>query len=112
VKHVNAHTLELQLQIKRYLGRPRALVVVSSDCMDRGYSPQLFENLGSADVPRVDDVPDSRERTDRLRAKQAVCVRDEPYRFQRPSVPRMLCRFSLPCTNQRPACEYKTDSRM
>jgi hypothetical protein len=83
VKHVNVHTLQPQREIERNLGRPRALVIVSSDGVDRSYPAQLFKNLGSPDVARVDDVPDPRKRTDCFRAKQSVCVGDEAYRFQR-----------------------------
>jgi hypothetical protein len=74
VKHVNSHTLQLQREIKRDFGRPRALVVISSDRVDRGYSAQFFEDLRSADVSGVDDVPDTRERTDCFRAKQPMRI--------------------------------------
>jgi hypothetical protein len=74
VEHVNAHTLQLQREIKRDLGRPRALVVISSDRVDRRYSAQFFEDLGSTNVSRVDDVPDTRERTDCFRAKQPMRI--------------------------------------
>jgi hypothetical protein len=50
----------------------------------RRYLAQLVENPRSADVTGVDDVPDSRERTDRFRAKQSVRIGDQPDRFQRP----------------------------
>ena len=84
MQDVNADTLELQRQVQRDLGRPRAFVVVSPDCVHRRQLAQLVENLGSPDVSRVDDVPYSRKRTDRFRAKQSVRVGDEAYRFQRP----------------------------
>ena len=74
VKHANTHTLQLQREIKRDLGRPRAFVVITSDRMDRGYSAQFFEDLGSSDVSRVDDVLDTRERTDCFRAKQPMRI--------------------------------------
>jgi hypothetical protein len=74
VKHVNAHTLQLQREIKRDSGRPRAFVVISSDRVDRRYSAQFFEDLGSANVSRVDDVPDTLERADCFRAKQPVRI--------------------------------------
>lgn len=84
MQDVNADTLELQREMQRDLGRPRTFVVVSPDCVNRRQLAQLVENLGSPDVSRVDDVPDTRKRTDRFRAKQSVRVGDETYRFQRP----------------------------
>jgi hypothetical protein len=74
VKYVNAYTLQLQREIERDLGRPRGLVVISSDRVDRGYSAQFFEDLGPADVSRVDDVPDTRKRSDCFRAKQPMRI--------------------------------------
>jgi hypothetical protein len=84
MQDVNADTLQLQRQIQRDLGRPGAFVVVSPDCVHWRQLAQLFENLGSADISGVDDVPDSRKRMDCFRAEQSVRVGDETERFQRP----------------------------
>ncbi len=82
VKHVNAHALQLQREITRDLCRPCALVIVPSDGVDRRYSAQFLEDLGSTDVSRMDDVSDSCECANCFRTKQPVCIRDEAYRFQ------------------------------
>jgi hypothetical protein len=82
VKDVNADSLQLQSEVERDLRGPRALVVVSPDRVDRRYGAQLFENLGVADVARMDDVLNARECPDRFGAKQSVRIGDEAYRFQ------------------------------
>ena len=88
MQDVNPDTLQLQREIQRNLGGPRACVVVASDRVDGRYLAQLVEDLGSADVAGMDDVLDSRERTDRFEAKQSVRVGDQPDRLQRPYSPR------------------------
>jgi hypothetical protein len=82
VKHVNAHALKLQRKITRDLCRPRALVIVPSDGVDRRYSAQFLEDLRPTDVSGVDDASDSCECADCFRAKQPVCIGNEAYRFQ------------------------------
>jgi hypothetical protein len=82
MEYVNADSLQLQSEVKRNLRRPRALVVVSPDRVDRRYGAQLVQNLGAADVARMDDVLNARECTDRFGAKQSVRIGDEAYRFQ------------------------------
>ena len=82
MEDVNADTLQLQREVKGDLRRPRALVVVSPDRVDRRYGAQLFQDLGAADVARMDDVLNARECTDRFGAKQSVGIGDEAYRFQ------------------------------
>ena len=49
MKDVNADSLQLQSEGRRNLRRPRALVVVSPDRVDRRYGAQLVQNLGAAD---------------------------------------------------------------
>jgi hypothetical protein len=87
VQDIDADSLQLQREIQRNFPRPRAFVVVSPDCVNGCQLAQLFEDLGSADVAGMDDVPDSRKRTDCFRAKQPVRIGDETYRFQRPYSP-------------------------
>jgi hypothetical protein len=98
MEYVNADSLQLQSEVKRNVRRPRALVVVSPDRVDRRYGAQLLQNLGAADVARMDDVLNARECTDRFRAKQSVRIGDEAYRFQ------WIARgaVSLLCKNQCP----------
>jgi hypothetical protein len=82
MKDVNAESLQLQSEVERNLLGPRTLVVVSPDRDDRRYGAQLFQDLGAADVARMDDVLNARECTDRFGAKQSVGIGDEAYRFQ------------------------------
>jgi hypothetical protein len=82
MKDVNADSSQLQSEVERDLRGPRALVVVSPDCVDRRYGAQLLQNLGAADVARMDDVLNARECMDRFGAKQSVGIGDEAYRFQ------------------------------
>lgn len=56
--------------------------------MDGRNFPQLLEDFGTPDVARMNDVSDSRERTDRFRTKQPVRIGNETYRLQRPYSPR------------------------
>src|SRR3954471_20499337 len=70
MEDVNADTLEFQRQVQRYPGGPRTLVVVASDCMNRGDLPQLVQDLRSSDITGVNDVSDARERAHRFRSKQ------------------------------------------
>jgi hypothetical protein len=102
MEDVNADSLQLQSEVKRDLRRPCALVVVSPYRVDRRYGAQLFENLGAADVARMDDVLNARERTDRFRAKQSVCIGDEAYRFQWIVQRRSQAAAALGDRTQRP----------
>src|SRR3954451_8392572 len=80
MEDVNPDTLEFQRQVQRYLGSPRTLVVVASDCMNRGNLPQLVQDLRSSNITGVNDVSDARERAHRFRSKQSVGIRDEANR--------------------------------
>ena len=102
MEYVNADSLQLQSEVKRNVRRPRALVVVSPDRVDRRYGAQLFENLGAADVARMDDVLNTRERTDRFGAEQSVRIRDEAYRFQWIVQRRSQSAAALGDRSQRP----------
>jgi hypothetical protein len=82
MEDVNADAFQLKCEVKRDPRCPLALVVVSPDRIDRRYDAQLLENLGPADVARMNDVLNARECTDRFGAKQSVRVGDEAYRFQ------------------------------
>jgi hypothetical protein len=64
--------------------------------VDRRNLPQFVEDLGSPDVARMNDVSDSRERTDRFRTKQSVSIGNEADRFQRPYSP--VPKSVRPCT--------------
>ena len=44
----------------------------------RSTAAKCLEDLSTADVARVDDALDARERTDRFGTKQSVRIRDEP----------------------------------
>jgi len=84
MEDVNADTLEFQRQVQRYPGSPRSLVVVASDCMNRGDLPQLVQDLRSSDITGMNDVSDARERAHRFGSKQSVGIRDEANRCHRP----------------------------
>ena len=86
MEDVNADTLEFQRPVQRYPGGPRTLVVVASDCMNRGDLPQLVQDLRSSDITGVNDVSDARERAHRFRSKQSVGIRDEANRCHLPPI--------------------------
>ena len=86
MEDVNADTFEFQRQVQRYPGRPRSLVVVASDCMNRCDPSQLVQDLRTSDITRVNDVSDARERAHRFRPKQSVGIRDEANRCHLPPI--------------------------
>jgi hypothetical protein len=83
VENVDADAFQLQREMKRDRGRPRAFVVVSPDCIHWRNRAQLFQDFGSAYVACMDDVVDPGQCTDCFRPKQSVRIRDDAYRFQR-----------------------------
>jgi len=60
MEDMDAGTLQLQCEVVRDFRSPRTFVVVSSDRIDRRYGAQLLEDLGPADVARMDDVLNAR----------------------------------------------------
>ena len=83
MENVDSDTFQLEREMKRDFGGPRAFVVVSPDRIDWRYRTQLLQNLGSADVASMDDVLNTRERADCLRPKQSMRIRDDAYGFQK-----------------------------
>jgi hypothetical protein len=83
VQNVDGETVQLEREMQRDRGRPCACVVISPDGIDRCDRAQLLQNFGPADVACMDDVLNTSQRTDGLRPKQSVGVRDDAYGFQR-----------------------------
>jgi hypothetical protein len=56
VHHVDADLLKFHSLILGYVRGPPALVVVTPHCIDWSYGSQLFEDLGAANVSRMNDA--------------------------------------------------------
>jgi len=77
MEDVNAYTFQIDSKAGRYSGRPRTLVVVSSDRIDRRNRPKLFDDLRAADVTRMNDMRHAAQSAERLGPQQPVRVGNE-----------------------------------
>jgi len=77
VDEVQAPADDLGRHDLRNRRRPRVAIVVAAHGNDRRHRAELGEDRGGADVARVHDQVDGRQRRDRLGPQEAVRVGDD-----------------------------------
>jgi hypothetical protein len=77
VQHVDGNAGQFKRLGLRQMARPRTLVDVATYGGDRSNRGKLFENLGRADIPGINDVFRPAQSFDCLVAQQTVRVGDD-----------------------------------
>ena len=79
VDNPDERSADLHLRDFRKRGGPRIAIVVAAYCDEGRHAAERVENLGAADVARVDDRVHALERRDRLGPQETVGVRNDAH---------------------------------